>query len=278
MYELYSFSISKFRYAALILISLFLPLLSQAAVASKPVNSQQHRPMQNALNGQDDGWLVQGGLGSGQYVDPTNHDRFRISSFEVDSLAEHSKPAYLYFYLGAQYIHHLHFGPRFNWLSAFGVGPSIYYQPGNFYGEVYQFQLPSLNNYFYKYKVNPINVYLEADLYFHPLFNHRVTPYIFVGGGSNVVRMSYGEVVTPAAAALGVPASSAIGRQSEWQGLVAYEVGAGFNVALPDNMFVALRYVFQDSVTGELSVTGAVTPLKVSLMNNSGYILLGYHF
>jgi len=238
-------------------------LLSPCCFAdAKPNATKNPQPSTNH-------WLVMAGIGAGDYYDGTKGSRYSLSTTEIDSLEQKSQQHSLYFLFSAAYLFHI----ASPWFSGLSLGPVVYYQPGQFKGEVYQFELPNLNNFKYTYRVKPINVYLEANLFFAPLFHQHVKPFILIGGGTSFARLNYEEHTTPSS-----PPTGTLSSRSTWDKHSAYEYGAGLLAHFNKHWFATLRYVHQQ--VGHVGVRGQSLQhaINVNLNNNSGYITVGYGF
>jgi len=121
------------------------------------------------------------GLGGGSYNDSVGNRDLKVTPFETDFLTAAHQSQHLYYLLSLHYFEPLQHN---GWVSGFSVGPTVYYQPVHFSGEVYQFRQPILNNYTYRAKIHPINAYVEADLFLHTLFQAHPTGHRVAKGRS----------------------------------------------------------------------------------------------
>lgn len=105
-------------------------------------------------------------------------------------------------------------------------------------GDVWQYELPQFNNYNFSAPVSSTRLMLDAK---PTLFTwQRVAPYAILGVGATWNTVSYRETVT----AVGVDPTSALSLSSNTTTHVAWDVGAGFRVALTDNLSATAEYIY----------------------------------
>lgn len=127
------------------------------------------------------------------------------------------------------------------WLPAYSLGFRVLYATAtSITGVIDQYSLPAFRNYSYSYEAAFLNLLgtLKVDLFRY----QRVMPYLLLGVGFNYYSASdYTEVAYG-----GVTPRVSPGFQSNSGFNFAYNLGAGIDYALTDNVWLNVEYYYGD--------------------------------
>lgn len=276
-------SFMKIEFQKYLLFTISLVLLQPALAATNTIDTFTPATQQESFTPSDpdlrmdtidQNWNVFAGLGYMASLTATKNAQFQATAdpyHESDLLSDPTQSTHLQYLIGLQRV----FLIRNSMIQRFDIGPTIFYDPVTFQGSVYQYLLPSLNNYTYRYSVEPINVDIEGQILFKRHGNPNkvgVAPYVLAGAGASFVDLHYSET------AIGdTPSNTAysFGNHVVRPVLVA-GVGLQFDILFKFFIRADYRYLFR----GDAKLKNSVfySPIVVNLDTQSANFLMGYRF
>lgn len=178
-------------------------------------------------------WQFQ--LGGGLYNTDqgTKGSSIAISTVETDSLIQKNKN---YFPLLATSLRKKIKTAKGSWY----VGPSLYYHNQRFSGDVYQFTLPSLNNYSYTYKSTVIDAVMGSEYILPQKFKNL--NFVISGGlGLTRAKSNYSETAKG-----NISSRSTRSTNSKIDVGFLYELGAGIVMPIKKDTALNVKYLFQN--------------------------------
>lgn len=222
----------------------------------------------------DQNWNIFAGLGYMAHLDATKNISFQATAdpyHEQDLLSDPTQSTHLQYLVGLQRV----FLIQHSLIQRFDIGPTIFYDPVTFSGQVYQYLEPALNNYDYRYRVEPINFDIEGQILFRRHGNpHKVgvAPYLLAGAGVSYVKLHYDET------ALGsTPSNTAYSMDDHSvRPVLVAGIGLQFDVLFKFFIRTDYRYLFR----GDAKLRNNVfySPITVNLDTQSINFLFGYRF
>jgi len=224
----------------------------------------------------DQNWNIFAGLGYMAALDATKDVRFQATAdpyHEEDLLSDPKQSTHLQYLIGLQRV----FLIQNSLIQRFDIGPTIFYDPVTFNGQVYQYTVPALNNYDYRYRVEPINVDIEGQILFRRHGNpHKVgvAPYLLAGLGVSYVNLHYDET------ALGsTPSNTAYSFDDHSvRPVLVAGIGLQFDVLFKFFIRTDYRYLYRGDAKLKKSETVFYSPIAVNLDTQSINFLFGYRF
>ncbi|OGT65276.1 MAG: hypothetical protein A3J38_00010 [Gammaproteobacteria bacterium RIFCSPHIGHO2_12_FULL_45_9] len=222
----------------------------------------------------DQNWNIFAGLGYMASLDATKNVQFQATAdpyHEEDLLSDPKQSTHLQYLIGLQRV----FLIQNSLIQRFDIGPTIFYDPVTFSGQVYQYTVPTLDNYDYRYRVEPINFDIEGQILFRRHGNpHKVgvAPYLLAGLGVSYVNLHYDET------ALGSTPSNTAYSFSDHavRPVLIAGIGLQFDVLFKFFIRTDYRYLFR----GDAKLHNSVfySPVTVNLDTQSANLLFGYRF
>lgn len=146
-------------------------------------------------------------------------------------------------------------------LSEYALGPELFYFSTTGTGDVWQYQLPEMNNLTYSIQVESFRLLATNELTFHPLINH-VYPFFLWGIGLAVNDASFVEYPRPSYGWSGLAVHSSSHTD------FAYTFGGGLKfdisklVGLNQNKLqLSLRYLYAN--LGSAEVSNQLNPILI---------------
>ncbi len=230
------------------------------------------KPLNALLNSHPDEphFDVQFGAGAPFFNENSDNKQLIITGIETDTLHQNSSERLPIFHAGIDRIFYLHH--FFN--SYVAVGPHWYYQQVSYYGQVYQFGLPLLNNYTYKIH-NRINDLLAQARWQAQFFNHHVKPYVLFGIGAGFIHMAYDDYANP-----DVPGGGLNLYNDETNLALAGGVGVDFYLGSHVDLGIGYIYLHNGEARINPSSSGRnlAQPFKLNTDSNNVMVNLGFSF
>ena len=217
-------------------------------------------------------WAVFAGLGGGDYSNATNGQSFQLSSVERDFVHNHKQKHLITYTIGA--LKYMPFSGN-RYLSAWGVGAVMTHHATTISGMVQTYGDPTLQNYRYRYRVQPYSLFAQAMVKGR-CWMHCLYPYAFASVGISLMKLMYTENAVDPAAAVGALSGD------QWKYRPAFQVGAGLGYKLSSHWSLGLRYVYQSlahpAVLAYTTDGGAHAKVPVQLGYHGGYVTLQYQY
>jgi opacity protein-like surface antigen len=222
----------------------------------------------------DQNWNIFAGFGYMSALSATRNSVFQVTADpygERDQLSDPKQSTHLQYLIGFQHVFYRHNAV----FQRIDFGPSLFFDPVTFSGQVYQYQDTTLNNYDYRYKVTPVNLEIEAQFLLrrHGLPHHiGVAPYFLVGAGASFINLSYSET------ALGdTPPNTAYSFSgSETRPLLVAGLGLQWDILFKFFIRTDYRYLYRGDVALKNNVF--LNPVNANLDTQSFNVLFGYRF
>lgn len=152
---------------------------------------------------------------------------------------------------------------------------NVYQTSSTIKGEVWQYELPQFNNYDYKAPLKSTRLMLD----FKPslITWGRFTPYLIVGVGAAWNKLSYNESSDDS----GTSPSSALSLSDHTEAQLAWDLGAGFNLTLTEQLNLSVEYIYAfmgDSEPGSYSDSGIEISSPPVFSTQMQTVLLGLNY
>lgn len=221
-----------------------------------------------SANASASGWLFSASAGYADFIHQPS-PTFRISNYVTDSLNgadQHHYPA-----VGVSLKKQIALPDGYG-LAYAAIGPAAYYEKVSYTGDVWELQQPEFDNYSYDLSSENLDLFVEGDLYFRPLFQ-RISPFITAGIGAGIDDLQYHDSAKP-----GIPVDSEL-NVSKRNAKLAWEAGAGISAAINSHWSVNLRYSYIDSGHANTSTDTDINmqePVRVRLASHNVFLGLSY--
>jgi len=206
------------------------------------------------------------GIGAPFYTDNTNNKQLQVNSVETDQLKQNQSTTLPTFHVAVSEA--LTFAEAANTL--WGIGPHFYYQHINYSGSVYQYGVPTLDNYSYKSTAEIFDLLLEGQVRFLGLA-FSVQPLLVAGVGVGYSSIDYYDY-----AGTGVPGGR-IHTPYYYNWNAIFDVGAGLSFPFSERGSIELEYLYlyNGTITSG-SGSSLLHPFSVNL--NSNNIMLNIRY
>jgi len=229
--------------------------------------SAQAGTMGNARSTHDNNLEISGALGLNRYHVPDTD--LVISPFETDRLKVNRRSTNAAWKAGAGYYFFEDRLSQQRYLNHLLFEVNVYQTSTRLSADVWQFGLAQFNNYKVRAPITSTRLMLDIK---PGLFSwQRISPYAILGAGTVWNTVSYQDTATGG----GIDPASALSLSKHTSNQAAWDLGAGFRVALTDDLSATAEYIYAFSGHGSpANGLNISTAPRFSLQTQS--ILLGF--